>query len=239
MSPEIQGRGPSTCPVHARENRRVLLERSRLRVRRSRPENGRVIVAHPSRPQRPHRVGPHPARSVGREPSSAAFLRHGRFLPQVASSLLLAASSVMRPGLSGSTGFTAGSGISLLPSPEGSRTRICAASKIDGRSKLCSISFHREALRGKSLRRPLAQLRPVPFAVRRPENDDQLGAPPSKIFSEGEFGGSPCVIRSSLPPPRIAALGGGVPGPTSKIVFREPDIGGVRCDLLKVCRPSR
>jgi hypothetical protein len=91
-------------------------------------------------------------------------------------------------------------------------------------------------LRRKSSRWLFPKLRPVWFAARRLENDDQLGALPSKMFSICEFGGSRCVIRSSSLPPRIAAPVGGVPAPTSKIVFREPDIGGIRCDLLKVCR---
>lgn len=218
--------------MHARENRRVLLERSRLWVRRSRLENMRVTVACRSRPQRPHRVGRRPVWSARREPAPATSPPRRRCLPS-------AASSEMRPGVSVSTGLTTFSGISLLPSWKVSRMRVCVASKAGGWSKWCSISISREALRGKSFPWPFPQLRPLPFAERPSERDDQARPPLSKILSKYEFGAPLPIIRSSLPSPRFAPLDGGIPGPTSKIVFREPGIGGVRCDLLKACRRSR
>jgi hypothetical protein len=145
----------------------------------------------------------------------------------------------MRPGFSVSSGFTAFSGISVLPLWKASRTRGGAASKTGDRWKWGSISISREALRGKSFPWLFPQLRPLPIAERPPESDDQARTPPSKMFSKYEFRASLPAIRSSLAPPRFAPLGGGIPGPTSKIVFREPVIGGVRCDLLKACRRSR
>ncbi|MBE3013655.1 hypothetical protein IL992_31410 [Microbispora sp. NEAU-D428] len=99
----------------------------------------------------------------------------------------------MRFGVTGSTTLV---GIFVLPSWSLSRMRAGSASKTVGRTKWCSISVPREALRGKSFPWPVPQLRSLPFADWRVESDDQCR--PATVENVFETRIRDCLTRNLI-----------------------------------------